>query len=111
MGIAEQLGAATFYLGLAQWEYGNYLKNIQLPATGFTDEERAAATTGAAGLAEQEYAAARATWQALLTKAEGDEVLRNDPGAQRWLQLTREAIGGNVPAEPPPPAPALEEIR
>jgi hypothetical protein len=106
MGVAEQLAGATFYTGLAQWEYGNYLKNIQLPATGFTDEERAAATEGAAKLAEQEYEAARKIWQALIAKADAEEALRNDPGAQRWLQLAREAIGGNVPSEPPPPASA-----
>ena len=110
-GVPEQLAAATFYLGLAQWEYGNYLKNIQLPATGFTDEERAAATDGAAKLAEQEYTRARATWQALLTKADAEEALRNDPGAQRWLALARGALAGDVPAEPPPPAPVSEEIR
>jgi TolA-binding protein len=110
-GVPEYLAGATAYLGLAQWEYGNYLKNIQLPATGFTDEERAAATEGAAKLAEQEYARARATWQALLTKADAEEALRNDPGAQRWLQVARDAIAGNVPAEPPPPASVYEEIR
>ena len=111
LGVAEQLAGATYYLGLAQWEYGNYLKNIQLPTTGFTDEERAAATSGAAQLAEQEYAAARETWQALLTKAEAEEALRNDPAAQRWLQLARDAVAGNVPADPPPPAPHLEVPR
>ena len=111
MGIAEYTAGATFYTGLAQWEYGNYLKNIQLPATGFTDEERAAATEGAAKLAEQEYANARAIWQALITKAEAEEALRNDPGAQKWLQLARDAIAGNVPSEPPPPASGIEDIR
>jgi hypothetical protein len=109
-GVPEQLAAATFYLGLAQWDYGNYLKNIQLPATGFTDEERAAATEGAAKLAEQEYARARSTWQALLTKVDAEEALRNDPGAQRWLALARGALAGDVPAEVPPPAPVSEEI-
>jgi TolA-binding protein len=110
-GVPEYLAGATFYLGLAQWEYGNYLRNIQLPATGWTDEERAAATQGAANLAEQEYARARETWQALLTKAEAEEALRNAPGAQRWLQLARDAVGGNVPSEPPPPATDSEEIQ
>lgn len=107
-GVPEYLAGATFYLGLAQWEYGDYLKNIQLPAS-FTAEERQAATTGAAGLAEAEYAAARETWQALITKAEAEEALRNDPGAQRWLRLARDAMGGNVPSSPPPPAGELEE--
>jgi TolA-binding protein len=108
-GAPEPLAGATFYLGLAQWEYGNYLRNIQLPATGFTDEERAAATSGAANLAEAEFARARETWQALLTKAEQEENLRNDPGAQRWLQLARDAVAGNVPSTPPPPADASED--
>ena len=109
-GVPEFLAGATFYLGLAQWEYGEYLKNIQLPAS-FTDAEREAATSGAARLAEAEYAAARETWQALITKAEAEEALRNDPGAQRWLQLARDAVGGNVPSSPPPPAAELEDER
>ncbi len=109
-GVPEYLAGATFYLGLAQWEYGEYLKNIQLPAT-FTDAERQAATTGASNLAEAEYARAKETWQALLTKAEQEEALRNEPGAQRWLQLARDAMAGNVPSTPPPPATTLEETR
>ena len=32
--------AATFYVGLAQWEYGDFVKNVQLPAD-LTDVERA----------------------------------------------------------------------
>ena len=108
-GVPEQLAAATFYLGLAQWEYGDYLRNIQLPAS-FTPEEREAATTGAANLAEAEFARARETWQALLTKAEQEPALNSDPGAQRWLQLARDAVGGNVPSSPPPPD-TLEETR
>jgi hypothetical protein len=54
--------------------------------------------------AETEYANARKTWQALLDKAQAEPTLANDPGAARWLQMARDAIAGNVPSSPPPPA-------
>ena len=99
-GNPQYLAAATYYVGLSQWEYGNFLKNVQLPE-GLNDEERAAAQQGSAQQAEQFYQAARATWQALIDKAAEDANLRNDPGAQPWLERAREAVGGNVPATPP----------
>ena len=99
-GNPQYLAAATYYVGLGQWEYGNFLKNVQLPE-GLTEEQRAAAQQGSAQQAEEYYSAARATWKALLDKAEGDENLRNDPGARAWLERAREAMGGNVPSTPP----------
>jgi hypothetical protein len=108
-GIAEYLAAATFYTGYAQWELGNYYKNVEVAATGFNDEERARVVAGFNTYAEEAFTAARATWQALIDKAGQEQALGNDPGAQRWLQAAREAIGGNVPATPPPPVGGAEE--
>jgi hypothetical protein len=102
-GIPEYLAAATFYLGLAQWEYGDYLRNIDIRVSGLTDEERAAVRRRAEQTAEQEFSRAREIWQALVDKAQQEEALRDDPEAQRWLRLTRDAINGNVPSTPPPP--------
>ena len=53
-GDPEYLSAATYYIGVAQWEYGNFLKDVQLPAS-LTDAERAAAAQGAAGQAGGYY--------------------------------------------------------
>ena len=99
-GNPKYLAASTFYVGLGQWEYGNFMKNVQLPE-GLSEEERAAGQQGSAQQAEQYYNAARETWKALIDKAEGDENLRNDPGAREWLQRAREAMNGNVPSSPP----------
>ena len=30
-GNPKYLAASTFYVGLGQWEYGNFMKNVQLP--------------------------------------------------------------------------------
>jgi TolA-binding protein len=95
-GSPLHLSAASFYIGLAQWEYGNFVKNVQLPA-GITDEERALALSGSERQATQYYDAARKTWQALLDKAQ-QENIDND-----WVTRAREAVAGNVPATPPTP--------
>ncbi len=95
-GAPLPLSASTFYVGLAQWEYGNFVKNVQLPA-GLTDAERTSATAGSDRQAEQYYDAARKTWQALLEKAQREKI-DND-----WVTRARDAIAGNVPATPPPP--------
>ena len=44
-GSPLYLAAATYYVGLAQWEYGDFLKNVRLPGN-LTAAERTAATTG-----------------------------------------------------------------
>ena len=95
-GSPLHLAGSTYYLGLAQWEYGNFVKNVQLPS-GLTDAERTQAIAGSERQATQYYDAARKTWQALLDKAQRDKI---DNG---WVTLAREAVAGNVPATPPPP--------
>jgi hypothetical protein len=98
-GNARWLAAATYHLGLAQWEYGNFLRNVQLP-DGLTPEERQAGEQGAAQQAEQFFAAARQTWQSLVEKAE-QERGEFEAEARDWVERAREALRGNVPAEPP----------
>jgi tetratricopeptide (TPR) repeat protein len=93
-GSPLHLAGSTYYLGLAQWEYGNFVKNVQLPS-GLTDEERTQAIAGSERQATQYYDAARKTWQALLDKAQRDKI---DNG---WVTLAREAVAGNVPVTPP----------
>jgi hypothetical protein len=89
-GDPTYLAASTFYIGVAQWEYGNFLKNVKLPAS-LTDAERGAATQGAAQQAEGYYAQARKTWQALLDKAAQQHI------ANKWIDMTRDALQGKVP--------------
>jgi hypothetical protein len=93
-GAPEWLSAATYYLGLAQWEYGDFLKTVQLPA-GLTDEQRQAAVQGATQQAEANYDAARKTWQSLIDKAEQDKF------TNPWVDRARDALKGNVPENPP----------
>ena len=99
-GDPKSVAASTYYVGLAQWAYGDFLKNVQLPSN-LTDEQRAQAQQGAATQAEQFYTQAKQTWQALLDKAEQDAQLKNDAGAQPWLERARNAVNGNVDTSPP----------
>ena len=93
-GSPLPLSAATFYVGLAQWEYGDFVKNVQLPAN-LTDAERAQATAGSERQASQYYDAARKTWQALLDKAQQQKI------DNEWVTRTRDALAGNVPTSLP----------
>ncbi|HEY9480255.1 MAG TPA: tetratricopeptide repeat protein, partial [Gemmatimonadaceae bacterium] len=43
-GSPEWLAASSYYMGLAQWEYGEYLKNVELPAD-LTGSQLSAAQT------------------------------------------------------------------
>jgi len=95
-GSPVHIAAASYYIGLAQWEYGNFVKNVQLPS-GLTDAERATAVSGSERQATQYYDAARKTWQALIDKAQQERI------DNEWVTRTREALAGNVPATPPPP--------
>jgi hypothetical protein len=99
-GDPKALAASTYYLGLAQWNYGDFLKNVQLPE-GLTDAEKAAAQQGSAQQAEAYYTQAKNTWQALVQKADADAALKNDAGAAPWIERARNALNGNVDANPP----------
>ena len=93
-GSPEWLAAATYYVGLAQWEYGEFLRNVQLPSS-LSEEQRVAAQQGSAQQAEQNYEAARGTWRSLLEKAQTDGF------SNVWVDRAREALAGNVPETPP----------
>jgi tetratricopeptide (TPR) repeat protein len=93
-GSPLYLSAATYYVGLSQWEYGDFVKNVRLPEN-LTDAERAAAMSGSERQATQHYDAARKTWQALLDKAQQEKI------DNEWVNRTRDALAGNVPATPP----------
>ena len=99
-GNPEYLAAATYYVGMAQWEYGNFLKNVQLP-DGLSDEERTAAAQGSARQAEEYYENARKVWRALVEKANDDAELKNSDRAMRWVNLANDAVRGDVPENPP----------
>jgi TolA-binding protein len=98
-GVPEYLAGASYYVGLAQWEYGNFLKNVQLPEN-LTDAERQAAQQGAAQQAEQFFNAARQTWQELVDKAQSTPALANDSKAKAWVDRARQAVNGSVDANP-----------
>ena len=93
-GSPLHLSAATYYVGLAQWEYGDFVKNVQLPSD-LTEAERNAAIAGSQRQATQYYDAARKTWQALIDKAQKEKI------DNEWVTRTRDALAGNVPATPP----------
>jgi tetratricopeptide (TPR) repeat protein len=99
-GVPQYLAASSYYVGLAQWEYGNFLKNVQLPSS-LTDAERTAAQQGAAQQAEQYYSAARQVWQELVQRAQSTPAIGNDAGARPWIDRARKAVQGNVDATPP----------
>jgi len=93
-GDPTWLSASSYYVGLAQWEYGNYLANLTLPKD-LSDEQRAAAQAGSARQAEQYYQAANKLWQTLVDKAAADKF------DNAWVQRAKDAIGGKVDAAPP----------
>jgi len=93
-GDPTWLSAASYYAGLAQWEYGNYLANLTLPKD-LSAEQQAAAQAGSARQAEQYYQAANKLWQTLVDKAAADKF------DNAWVQRAKDAIGGKVDASPP----------
>jgi tetratricopeptide (TPR) repeat protein len=93
-GDPEYLSAGTYYVGLSQWEYGNFLKHVTLPSS-LSDAERQAATAGATQQAQAYYAEAQKTWQALLDKATQQSI------KNRWIDFAHDGTQGTVPEIPP----------
>ena len=89
-GDPEYLAASTYYIGVAQWEYGNFLKDVQLPAS-LSDAERTAAAEGAAKQAEAYYTQGQKTWQALVDKAAQEKI------ANKWVDMAKDGVQGKVP--------------
>jgi len=97
-GSPEWIAAGSYYAGLAQWEYGNFLSNVTLPKE-LTDQERQAATAGAAKQAETYYQAASKTWKALVDKAAQEKF------TNAWVDRAAAALTGKVDASPKGGAP------
>lgn len=92
-GHPEYLSAATYYIGLAQWEFANAVRDMQLPSS-LSPEQQEQARQGAAQLAEGFYEEARNIWQTLLEKAQQQNI------SNEWIDRTRAALGGNVQVPP-----------
>ena len=93
-GDPAWLSASSYYVGLAQWAYGNYLANLTLPKD-LSDEQKLAAQAGSARQAEQYYQAANKLWQTLVDKAAADNF------DNAWVRRAKDAVGGKVDAAPP----------
>jgi tetratricopeptide (TPR) repeat protein len=92
-GDPELLSAASFYVGAAQWRYGEFLRDVELPP-GLTDAMRTAATQGAAQQAEAYFTQAKQTWAELIEKANSDNI-RN-----AWVDRAHDAlVNGQVPSD------------
>jgi TolA-binding protein len=91
-GSPEWVAAATFQSGLAQWYYGVFLRDAELPAD-LTDAQRTAASGGSKQQAQAYFDGAMKIWQALVEKA-GTEKFENE-----WVERARGALRGEgVPA-------------
>ena len=94
-GVAEYVAGGTYYVGLMQYEYGDFLKNATLPIT-LSEAERNAAAAGAAAQAAEYYKVAERLWTALGEKASADPALARSERARPWLARARAALAGNV---------------
>jgi TolA-binding protein len=97
-GSPEWVAAGSYYAGLGQWEFGNFIANVTLPKD-LSDQERAAATAGAAKQAETYYQAANKTWKALVDKAAKEKF------TNAWVDRAAAALTGKVDASPKGGAP------
>ncbi len=90
-GDPELLSAASFYVGAAQWDYGTFLRDVQLPPS-LSDAERTAAAQGAAQQAEAYFTQAKETWAGLTEKA------KSDLFTNKWVDRAHDAlVNGQVP--------------
>jgi TolA-binding protein len=99
-GVPSYLAAGSYYVGLAQWNYGQFLKDVELP-DNLTDDERAAAQRGAEQQSQQYFNAAKQVWQELVQRAQSTPAIGNDPAAKAWVQRAQDALQGNVDTSPP----------
>jgi TolA-binding protein len=100
-GSPEWVSAGSYYAGLGQWEYGNFLANVTLPAD-LSPAESQAAQAGAAKQAEAYYQAANKLWKALVDKSVKEKF------TNAWVDRAKAALTGKVDATPgaAPAAPA-----
>ncbi|MDB4905543.1 MAG: Tetratricopeptide 2 repeat protein [Gemmatimonadetes bacterium] len=98
-GNPEYLAASTYYIGLAQWNYGKFLRDVKLPA-GLSTQQEESARNGSAQQAEQFFTAAKKTWQELVDKAASDEALGKDDKARGWIDRAKNAADGKVDETP-----------
>jgi TolA-binding protein len=89
------LSAATYWAGLGQWEYGTYLRDVQLPSS-LSESDREQARQAAGQQADEFFAQARNSWQTLIEKAD-QENIRNE-----WVDRARNALSGDVRVPPVP---------
>ena len=94
-GSPELVAAGTYYIGLAQHEYGDFLKNAELPAS-LGAGERVTVANGAAAQAAEYYRAAERAWRALGEKARSDPALAASERARPWLDRAVQAAVGSV---------------
>ena len=91
-GAPEWVAAGSFQTGLAQWQYGIFLRDVVLPAD-VTDAQRTGAQAGSAQQAQQYFDSAIKAWSALVEKATADK-FEND-----WVEKVRAALRGEgIPA-------------
>jgi tetratricopeptide (TPR) repeat protein len=91
-GASEWVAAGTYQTGLAQWHYGLFVRDVELPAD-ITDAQRQGATTGSAQQAQQYFDAAIKAWTALVEKATTDKF------ENAWVDRARAALKGEgIPA-------------
>jgi tetratricopeptide (TPR) repeat protein len=91
-GAPEWIAAGSYQAALAQWQYGIFLRDVELPAD-LTDAQRTAAKNGSAQQAQAYFDAAIKGWQALVNKADIDKF------ENEWVAKTRAALKGEgIPA-------------
>ena len=91
-GAPEWVSAGSFQSGLAQWQYGLFLRDVVLPAD-VTDAQRTGAETGSEQQAQAYFDNAIKAWTALVDKATTGKF------DNAWVEKARAALRGEgVPA-------------